>query len=185
MFGLDFVFGLLPLLIAVDSFRFRYSADINNPGWKIRLLSGVSHQHAISNQVNRDQHIIVSETIPRQILSIRGGYIQVITSLSEVESIIEDASKGGQIVVLDFTANNCPPCEMIAPIYKEMSELEEFNKVIFLKVNVSDHPDIAQRYGVDGWPTFLLFKNGVKVDGIIGGQAAKAGLYSLVGKYVS
>ncbi|KAL7522407.1 hypothetical protein ACHAWX_007093 [Stephanocyclus meneghinianus] len=184
MVGRNFLLALFPLLIAVDGFRFRYSADISKPRWKIRL-SGVSHQHTISNQVNRDQHVIVSETIPRQILSIRGGYIQVITSLSEVESIIEDASKGGQIVVLDFTANNCPPCEMIAPIYKEMSELEEFNKVIFLKVNVSDHPDIAKRYGVDGWPTFLLFKKGVKVDGIIGGQAAKAGLYSFVGKYVS
>eukprot|EP00804_Cyclotella_cryptica_P021516 CCRYP_005820-RA/>CCRYP_005820-RA protein AED:0.20 eAED:0.20 QI:0/-1/0/1/-1/1/1/0/74 len=72
---------------------------------------------------------------------------------------------------------------MIAPIYREMSELEEFNNVLFLKVNVSDHPDIAKRYDVDGWPTFLLFKNGEKVDGIVGGQAAKAGLYSLVAKY--
>lgn len=74
---------------------------------------------------------------------------------------------------------------MIAPIYSDLSELEEFeSKVIFLKVNVSDHPDVASYYGVDGWPTFQLFRNGQVVDSIVGGQAAKAGLYSLVTRYI-
>lgn len=104
--------------------------------------------------------------------------MQIINSLSEVDSIINDAAKN-ELIVLDFASNNCPPCEMIAPIYHDMSELDEFNKVKFLKVNVSDHPDVAERYGVDGWPTFLLFKNREKVDEIVGGQAARAGLYSL------
>ncbi len=86
--------------------------------------------------------------------------------------------------MLDFTANNCPPCEMIAPIYSDLSNLEEFqSKVIFLKVNVNDHPDVASFYGVDGWPTFMLFKENKVVDSIVGGQAAKAGLYSLVARY--
>jgi len=50
---------------------------------------------------------------------------------------------------------------------------------------VSDHPEVAERYGVDGWPTFLLFKgdDGVVVDSVVGGQAAKAGLYGLVAKH--
>lgn len=108
--------------------------------------------------------------------------MQIINSLSEVDSIINDAAKN-ELIVLDFASNNCPPCEMIAPIYHDMSELDEFNKVKFLKVNVSDHPDVAERYGVDGWPTFLLFKNREKVDEIVGGQAARAGLYSLVAKH--
>jgi thioredoxin 1 len=72
---------------------------------------------------------------------------------------------------------------MIAPIYKDMSELEEFSNVIFLKVNVSYHPEVAEKYDVDGWPTFLLFRDGAKIDEIVGGQAAKAGLYSLVAKH--
>lgn len=74
---------------------------------------------------------------------------------------------------------------MIAPIYTDMSDLEEFTEkgVVFLKVNVNDNPDVAKRYGVDGWPTFVLFKNGKKVGEIVGGQAAKAGLYSLVAKH--
>ena len=122
------------------------------------------------------------------LLSIRGGgdgqnnNVQTITSLSQIQTIISTSDE--HLVVLDFTSNNCPPCEMIAPIYKDLSELEEFQQgVIFCKVNVSDHSNIAEEYNVDGWPTFLLFKNGKVVDSIVGGQAAKAGLYSLIAKY--
>ena len=128
------------------------------------------------------------EVYSNHLLSIRGGddgqnnNIQTITSLSQIQTIISTSDQ--HLVVLDFTSNNCPPCEMIAPIYKELSELEEFQqRVIFCKVNVSDHTNIAEEYNVDGWPTFLLFKNGKVVDSIVGGQAAKAGLYNLIVKY--
>jgi len=121
--------------------------------------------------------------VTNRILSIRGGgSIQTITSLSQIQTIL-DAASHNQLIVLDFTANNCPPCEMIAPIYTDLSQLDEFTHVIFCKVNVSDHPDVAERYGVDGWPTFLLFKGGEVVDSVVGGQAAKAGLYGLVSKH--
>ena len=124
------------------------------------------------------------------LLSIRGGgddgqnnNIQTITSLSQIQKTIISTSDE-HLVVLDFTSNNCPPCEMIAPIYKDLSELEEFQQsVIFCKVNVTNYPNVAEEYNVDGWPTFLLFKNGRVVDSIVGGQAAKAGLYSLIAKY--
>ena len=122
------------------------------------------------------------------LLSIRGGddgqnnNIQTITSLSQIQTIISTSDQ--HLVVLDFTSNNCPPCEMIAPIYQDLSELEEFQQgVIFCKVNVSYYPNVAEEYNVDGWPTFLLFKNGRVVDSIVGGQAAKAGLYNLIVKY--
>ena len=116
-----------------------------------------------------------------------GGSIQTITSLSQIQTIISDASTSNRLVVLDFTSNNCPPCEMIAPIYTDISTLDEFNdddnKVIFCKVNVSDHPNVANYYNVDGWPTFILFRHGAVVDSIVGGQAAKAGLYDLIAKH--
>ena len=134
--------------------------------------------------------------INRYLLSIRAGDIQVITSLSQIENIIEQNQASAseennnydsqsKLIVLDFTANNCPPCDMIAPIYMDLSNLDEFEnkKVLFLKVNVNDHPDIAKKYNVDGWPTFLLFKNGKLVDSVVGGQAAKSSLYNLVAKH--
>ena len=140
-------------------------------------------------------HTPNSEESTNILLSIRGGgddeegggSIQTITSLSQIQTIISDASTSNRLVVLDFTSNNCPPCEMIAPIYTDLSTLDEFNdvdnKVIFCKVNVSDHPNVANYYNVDGWPTFILFRHGAVVDSIVGGQAAKAGLYDLIAKH--
>lgn len=105
--------------------------------------------------------------------------IQIITSLAQMEKILLQAP----LIVLYFTANNCPPCKMIGPIYEDMSELAEFDNVHFCKVNVNDCPDVAERFDVDGWPTFLLFKDGKVVDSIVGGMAAKEGLYTLIAKY--
>mmetsp|Transcript_36468 Transcript_36468/g.87941 ORF Transcript_36468/g.87941 Transcript_36468/m.87941 type:complete len:209 (+) Transcript_36468:99-725(+) len=134
---------------------------------------------------------------------LRGGggeddRIQTITSLSQIRAIFDDGAAAAaaaasshnnhhhqqqQLVVLDFTSDNCPPCEMIKPIYADLSRLEEFENVVFCKVNVSDHPEVAHEYGVDGWPAFLLFKDGEVVDSVVGGQAARAGLYGLVAKH--
>ena len=139
--------------------------------------------------------------IPTSILSLpRGGgddgsadgsaAIQMITSLAQIERILQAQTDDSAtttttpLIVLYFTANNCPPCKMIGPIYEDMSELAEFDNVRFCKVNVNDCPDVAERFDVDGWPTFLLFKDRKFVDSIVGGMAAKEGLYSLIAKYV-
>ena len=148
-----------------------------------------THQRAFLHKASLSSSLKSSSTHTTKathnlLVRIRGGDIQQITSLSQVKEIIQNASSTNQLVVLDFTSNNCPPCEMIAPIYHDLSQLQEFqSKVIFLKVNVSDHPYVASFYGVDGWPTFKLFRNERVVDSIVGGQAAKAGLYSLVARY--
>lgn len=160
-----------------------------NPSQNCESTSIQIHQRRVaflnktSSSINPS---LTTTTIPgfNLLFNIRGGDIQQITSLPQVKEIIQNASITNQLVVLDFTSDNCPPCEMIAPIYNDLSQLEEFeNKVIFLKVNVSDHPDVASYYGVDGWPTFQLFRKERVVDSIVGGQAAKAGLYSLVARY--
>ena len=118
-----------------------------------------------------------------------GGTLQIITSLSQIEQILQSqitsAPTPAPLIVLYFTANNCPPCQMIRPIYEDMSALTEFVDVQFLKVNVNDCPDVAERFDVDGWPTFLLFRGGKVVDSIVGGMAAKEGLYSLVAKHAA
>lgn len=108
--------------------------------------------------------------------------IQIITSLAQIEQILQ--ARHAPLIVLYFTANNCPPCKMIGPIYEDMSESAEFDHVHFCKVNVNDCSDVAERFDVDGWPTFLLFKDGKVVDSIVGGIAAREGLYSLIAKYI-
>ena len=158
-----YFFVVLSLINAVTGFRFRVLISFRNRETVGKYSS--------------------SSFIPYYLMAIRGGEVQIVTSTAEVESMINEASAQNQLVVLDFAANNCPPCEMIAPIYHDLSDLDEFKNVLFLKVNVNNHPTIVEKYGVDGWPTFILFKQGQMVDRIVGGQAAKAGLYSLIAKY--
>jgi len=107
------------------------------------------------------------------------------TFTSKSSSQAEEAEKKGSLVIIYFTANNCPPCVMIGPIYQDLAELDDFNEkgVQFLKVNVNDHPDIATKFNVDGWPTFLFIKDGEVINDIVGGNAAKNGLYDDVMKY--
>ncbi|ARF09663.1 thioredoxin [Indivirus ILV1] len=67
-------------------------------------------------------------------------------------------SEGYTHVLVDFFADWCGPCKMIAPKLEQMSS--EYRNVLFVKVNVDEVDDLSQRYNVTGLPTFLLFESG-------------------------
>ena len=60
-------------------------------------------------------------------------------TLDEVESLLLKAGSEGKLVVIDFSASWCGPCQAIAPLYKELSE--QLTDVVFLKVDVDENPD--------------------------------------------
>jgi thioredoxin 1 len=70
-------------------------------------------------------------------------------------------------VVVDFWADWCAPCKMIAPIVEDLAN--EFDgKVKFAKVDVDSNPKTATTYGIRGIPTLLIFVNGSPVDQVVG-----------------
>lgn len=70
-------------------------------------------------------------------------------------------------VIVDFWAEWCVPCRMIAPVMEELSH--EYNgKVKFFKLNTDKDPSIAIQYQIMSIPTLLFFKNGKPVDKVIG-----------------
>ncbi len=72
-----------------------------------------------------------------------------------------------QPVLVDFWAEWCAPCKMIAPIVEDLSN-EYDGRFKFVKLNVDDSPDTAAKYGVRGIPTLLIFHGGQPVDQLVG-----------------
>ena len=70
-------------------------------------------------------------------------------------------------VLVDFWADWCMPCKMIAPIVEELSK-EYDGRLGFAKLDVDSNPSTAMTYGVRSIPTLLVFKGGKPVDQIVG-----------------
>jgi len=62
-------------------------------------------------------------------------------------------------VLVDFWAEWCGPCRMIAPALEELSD-ELGDRVTIVKLNIDENPEAPTKYGVRGIPTMILFKNG-------------------------
>ena len=70
-------------------------------------------------------------------------------------------------VVVDFWADWCMPCRIMAPVMEELAKAYA-GKALFGKVDVDENSQIASRYGIMSIPHFLIFKNGVLVEKIVG-----------------
>ena len=73
----------------------------------------------------------------------------------------EEIKNSDKLVLLDFYADWCGPCRMVAPILHEIAE--ERSDVIVGKINVDDEPGLAEAFGVYSIPTLVVMKNGAVV----------------------
>ena len=81
-------------------------------------------------------------------------------------------------VLLDFYADWCGPCKMLAPVVHEIAE-ENTGALKVGKVNVDEQPDLAAQFGVMSIPTLLVFKNGKLVNQTVGARP-KSGVLALL-----
>lgn len=101
---------------------------------------------------------------------------QIIGS-NEFKSEISDG-----IVVVDFFATWCGPCKMLAPVFEDLSsEMEGQSK--FFKVDIDQSLDLAREYQVTTVPTMIIFKDGEKVDSLVG-FIPKENIKSSIEKYL-
>lgn len=70
-------------------------------------------------------------------------------------------------VVVDFWAEWCGPCRLLAPVINQLAE-EYDGRIQFVEVDVDENPDVAMSYGVEGIPTLVLFNHGEVIDRIVG-----------------
>ena len=70
-----------------------------------------------------------------------------------------DVLQNSKAVLLDFWAEWCGPCKMIAPLLDEVAGKYE-DKLDVVKLNVDENPNVAQKFGIRSIPTLILFKDG-------------------------
>lgn len=85
-------------------------------------------------------------------------------------------------VLVDFWAEWCGPCRMIAPAVEAVAE-EYAEKAVIAKMNVDENMSVPQQYGVRGIPTLILFKGGEEQERVVGAVSRDA-IARLVEKYV-
>ena len=93
----------------------------------------------------------------------------------------EDFTKKG-LAFIDFYAEWCMPCLMMAPVVDELSEKFR-GKIKFGKVNVDDNQGFAQKFQVNSIPNMILLKNGKMIDRFIG-AVSQEDLENKLGKYI-
>jgi thioredoxin 1 len=80
--------------------------------------------------------------------------------------------KSGQPVLMDFWAEWCGPCKMLAPVLEIATE--QAGRVKVAKVNVDENPGLAAQYQIQSIPTLLYFAYGVARDRVVGAAGKKA-----------
>ncbi len=85
-------------------------------------------------------------------------------------SFEDDVIKNDQPVLVDFWADWCGPCKMIAPILEEVAK-EYDGKIKIMKMNVDANQEIPARFGIRGIPTLILFKSGAPAAQKVGALA--------------
>ena len=92
---------------------------------------------------------------------------------------VPEVSKGkfedfikGDFTLVDFFADWCMPCVMMAPIIDELSEKFK-GKVKFGKVNIEDNQELAQKFGIVSIPNFILFKDGKQIEQFMGSMPSE------------
>lgn len=81
----------------------------------------------------------------------------------------DEVLRNHPLVLVDFWAEWCAPCRMIAPILEELAQEYE-GKLLVAKLDVDENPKTAMRYRVMSIPTVILFKNGQPVEVLVGAQ---------------
>ncbi|MEK6914581.1 MAG: thioredoxin [Nanoarchaeota archaeon] len=77
-------------------------------------------------------------------------------------------SNGHKLVVVDFFADWCMPCLMMAPVIEELAK--NMKDIKFVKIDVDENSELSEKYEIRSIPTLIFFKNGKMIDRVVGGM---------------
>jgi thioredoxin 1 len=97
------------------------------------------------------------------------GVIKVVTD----ETFETDVLKNSKPVIVEYWAEWCPPCRMVAPVLAEIAE-EHADKIDVVKLNTDENPQTAQKYQILAVPTMNVFAGGEVVKQVLGAKPKSA-----------
>lgn len=125
-------------------------------------------EHSVEEPVPQDEQREMRSIVERAYEASKG--FPALTAESFADAIASSTP-----TLVDFWADWCMPCHMLAPVLKEVAD-ELAPRMAVAKLNVDDHHDVPQRLGVQGFPTMILFKDGAELHRVVGAGRDKAAL---------
>jgi len=115
-----------------------------------------------------------------ELLARRGSGVEAMKAADERN--FPGLISGSKPVLVDFWADWCGPCHMMAPVVEALAT-KYSEQMDFAKLNVDENPRIAERYMVHSIPTFIIFKDGKEAERIVG-AAGREPMESFVRKHL-
>jgi len=100
--------------------------------------------------------------------STQAASIVVVTLVIELDGeTLGEFVSSNSVAVVDFYSNWCPPCRIMDPVFRKVSE-DMADHVAFGRINISKHGQISREHEIRGIPTLVMFRDGNYVDRIVG-----------------
>lgn len=109
---------------------------------------------------------------------LKGGVVNILTDANFDQAI----SSAGLLLLVDFWADWCSPCKMMAPVVEALAR-DYAGRVLFAKINTDQNRTTSARFRVMSIPNFMVFKNGKRIDQVLG-AVGRQGLEAILGRHL-
>jgi thioredoxin 1 len=121
----------------------------------------------ISTYCDNSISIIKEYTMDMINVKLIFGRNLIMIKVINTNDFAKEVENDNGVVVVDFFAEWCGPCKMLAPVFKNLDD-EIGDKVKFMKVDIDKDINLAEKFQITSVPTMIVFKNGKPVDAIMG-----------------
>ncbi|KAK9551436.1 thioredoxin trx1 [Aspergillus fumigatus] len=139
---------------------------------KVAVASTFRHQSSLTRSPAANHLSSISQrafsSTPISRFSPTSTMSHNVEKITDAKVFKEKVQEGSGPVIVDCSATWCGPCKAISPVFQRLSTSEEFKNAKFYEIDVDELSEVAAELGVRAMPTFMFFKDGQKVNEVVG-----------------